>query len=70
MSQENRLNLTFIPSEYWNNPLSAFKITNKKKSIPKNSSFFLLWNKNIKNEAKLEELLKNNFHTVQANKIL
>jgi len=40
----NKLELIFIPSSYWNEPLSGFELISKGTELPRNSSFFLLWN--------------------------
>ncbi|MBN1214745.1 MAG: DEAD/DEAH box helicase [Candidatus Lokiarchaeota archaeon] len=37
------LQLTYIPSDYWNHELSKFSLFSNTKEIPKNSNFFILW---------------------------
>ncbi|GAI69758.1 unnamed protein product, partial [marine sediment metagenome] len=44
MKLVNKLELIYIPAPYWNEPLSGFELISKGKQLPRNSSFFLLWN--------------------------
>ncbi|MBN1803225.1 MAG: DEAD/DEAH box helicase [Candidatus Lokiarchaeota archaeon] len=39
----DNLELTFIPSKYWNKQESGFKLLTKGKEVPKDVNFFLLW---------------------------
>ena len=54
-----RVELTYIPAEYWNEPISGFELISKGKELPKNSSFFLLWNPLNQSE---EQFIKNVKH--------
>ena len=40
----DRLQLTFIPAEYWNNPLSEFNVLKRQRenAIPEDSNFFFI----------------------------
>ncbi|MHA1149329.1 MAG: DEAD/DEAH box helicase [Promethearchaeota archaeon] len=69
MQQKDKVHLTFIPPEYWNTQLSEFNIVQKNKSLPKGSSFFLLWNNQIKKESALNTAVKNNFPSIPANRL-
>ncbi|MHA1670841.1 MAG: DEAD/DEAH box helicase [Promethearchaeota archaeon] len=39
----NKLELIFIPSSYWNEPRSGFKLNSKGSNLPTDSNFFFLW---------------------------
>jgi len=70
MKLVNKLELIYIPASYWNEPLSGFELISKAKQLPRNSSFFLLWNPTNPSEKELIEQLKLNFPTIPANKLL
>ncbi|MHA1486330.1 MAG: DEAD/DEAH box helicase [Promethearchaeota archaeon] len=70
MKLVNKLELIYIPASYWNEPLSGFELISKTKQLPKNSSFFLLWNPTNPSEKELTEHIKINFPTIPANKLL
>ncbi len=70
MKLVNKLELIYIPVSYWNEPLSGFELISKGKQLPKNSSFFLLWNPTNPSEKELTEQIKLNFPTIPANKLL
>ncbi|MBY9007282.1 MAG: DEAD/DEAH box helicase [Candidatus Lokiarchaeota archaeon] len=55
------LQLTYIPSEYWNSEASKFTILSKKINIPKKSSFFILWINNSSLEGNLAMEISQSF---------
>jgi SNF2 family DNA or RNA helicase len=70
MKLVNKLELIYIPSSYWNEPLSGFELISKAKQLPRNSSFFLLWSPANSSEKELTERIKLSFPTIPANKLL
>ncbi|MBA7703893.1 hypothetical protein ES703_112690 [subsurface metagenome] len=70
MKLVNKLELIYIPASYWNEPLSGFELISKGKQLPRNSSFFLLWNPTNPSEKELTEHIKLSFPTIPANKLL
>jgi SNF2 family DNA or RNA helicase len=70
MKLVNKLELIYIPASYWNEPLSGFEIISNVKKLPRNSSFFLLWNPENPKEKELTEQIKLSFPTIPANKLL
>jgi hypothetical protein len=70
MKLVNKLELIYIPASYWNQPLSGFELISKAKQLPRNSSFFLLWNPTNPSEKELTERIKLSFPTIPANKLL
>ncbi|MHA1509124.1 MAG: DEAD/DEAH box helicase, partial [Promethearchaeota archaeon] len=70
MKLANKLELIYIPASYWNEPLSGFELISKAKQLPRNSSFFLLWNPINPSEKELTESIKLSFPTIPANKLL
>jgi len=70
MKLVNKLELIYIPASYWNEPLSGFELISKAKQLPRNSSFFLLWNPTNPSEKELIERIKLSFPTIPANKLL
>ncbi|TFG09573.1 MAG: hypothetical protein EU535_08960, partial [Promethearchaeota archaeon] len=70
MPQRNTIHLTFVPFEYWKNPLSEFKIVQSDKALPEGSSFFLVWHDELKEEPDLVKVIEHNFPSIPANKLL
>ena len=70
MKLDNKLELIYIPASYWNEPLSGLELISKGKQLPRNSSFFLLWNPANSSEKELTKHIKINFPTIPANKLL
>lgn len=66
----NNLELTFIPSKYWSEPLSGFKLLTKGKILPKGSNFFIFWVPVISSEDELEKRIHQTFPSIPANKLL
>ncbi len=71
------LQLTYIPSKYWNKETSGFALLTKKVDIPRDTGFFLFWiTDSITNEtpqAKIEDIERNiirNFPKIPAKKLL
>ena len=70
MKQINKLELTYIPSTYWNEPLSRFELISEGKQLPQNSSFFILWIPSNQSEEKLIDHIELKFPTIPAKKLL
>ncbi len=70
MKQINKLELTYIPPTYWNEPLSRFELISEGKKLPQNSSFFLLWIPSNQSEEKVIEYIEMKFPTIPAKKLL
>jgi len=70
MKLVDKLELIYIPASYWNEPLSGFELISKAKQLPRNSSFFLLWNPTNPSEKELTEQTRLSFPTIPANKLL
>ncbi len=65
-----RLQLTYIPAQYWNESISDFSLDSKKKTIPENASFFLIWIPLNQSEAELIRQIKYFFPNIPAEKLL
>ena len=63
------LQLSFIPSKYWNEPLSNFELIDKGKHLPKDANFFLLWSPSISREKDLDEIINHTFPNVPVDKL-
>ena len=70
MKLTNKLELTYIPTIYWNEPLSGFELITKGKQLPINTNFFLLWSLSNQLEDELTESIKLTFPSIPANKLL
>ncbi|KKN05556.1 hypothetical protein LCGC14_1086170 [marine sediment metagenome] len=70
MNQINNLELTYIPSTYWNEPSSRFELISKGKQLPQNYSFFLLWMPSNQSEKELTENIELKFPSIPAKKLL
>ncbi len=70
MNLTHKLELTYIPSDYWNERASDFELISKGKDLPKNTSFFLLWIPAINSEKKLTESIILTFPALPVNKLL
>ncbi|MFX1274518.1 MAG: DEAD/DEAH box helicase [Promethearchaeota archaeon] len=65
-----KLELTFIPSEYWNESPSKFELLSKGKKLPKNAHFFLFWIPSINSEQELINQILSVFPKIPASKLL
>ena len=66
-----RVELTYIPAEYWNEPISGFELTSKgNNNLPKSSNFFLLWMPKNSSNQELTEQIMRVFPSIPANKLL
>jgi len=66
-----RVELTYIPAEYWNEPISGFEVTSKdNKNLPKTSNFFLLWIPSNSSNLELSKHIKLIFPHIPINKLL
>ena len=63
------LNLCFIPSEYWIEPLSMFKLIDNEKPLPKDVNFFLLWSSSNSSEEDLAKNINHVFPSIPVNKL-
>ena len=70
MNLTHKLELTYIPSAYWNEQLSDFKLISNGKDLPKNTNFFLLWIPANNSEKKLNESINHTFPAIPVNKLL
>ena len=70
MNFNDNLQLLYIPSTYWNEPLSGFKLISQGKELPKDSSFFIAWIPKNPPEKELINYINTTFPTVPANKLL
>ncbi|MBY9012561.1 MAG: DEAD/DEAH box helicase [Candidatus Lokiarchaeota archaeon] len=66
----NKLELIFIPSSYWNEPLSGFKLISKGSDLPADSNFFVLWIPSNGSEEFLSEQITETFPSIPAKKLL
>ena len=68
----DRLQLTFIPAEYWNNPLSEFNVLKRQRenAIPEDSNFFLLWSVSDQSEQELSKKIKSIFPEIPVDKLI
>ena len=67
----DRLQLTFIPAEYWNNPLSEFNVLKRQRenAIPEDSNFFLLWSLSDQSEQEFSRKIKSIFPEIPVDKL-
>jgi SNF2 family DNA or RNA helicase len=63
------LQLNFIPSKYWNEPLSNFELIDKGKHLPKDTNFFLLWSSSNNREKDLNDIINHTFPNVPVDKL-
>ena len=61
MNLNPNLQLTYIPSQYWNADVSKFNVFPKNTKIPKNTSFFILWIPNLPSEDNLIKEINKSF---------
>lgn len=70
MKNNENLQLTYIPSRYWNNQKSGFILTNNSKKIPHDASFFILWLSNSNSIKDLEQIISVIYPEIPLNKLL
>ncbi|TFG16501.1 MAG: DEAD/DEAH box helicase [Promethearchaeota archaeon] len=70
MALRDKLELIFIPSSYWNDPLSNFKLFSKENTLLKSSSFFFMWTKIKNSEGELNEHIKFAFPSIPSEKLV
>ena len=70
MKFDNKLELIFIPSSYWNEPLSGFKLSSKGADLPPDSNFFILWIPSNDSEEVLSKQIKEIFPSIPVEKLL
>ncbi len=66
----NKLELIFIPSSYWNEPLSGFKLSFKGPDLPADSNFFILWIPSNISEEFLSKQIAEIFPSIPVEKLL
>jgi len=66
----NKLELIFIPSSYWNEPLSGFKLSSKGPDLPADSNFFILWIPSNISEEFLSKQITEIFPSIPVEKLL
>jgi len=64
----DKLQLTFVPPEYWNNSNSGFKLLNDN-IIPEDSNFFILWCASSQTEQELSKKIQNLFPNIPVDKL-
>ncbi len=64
------LQLSYIPSKYWTNPLSGFELLNKDTKLPENADFFIFWSDQLSTETQLSKLLNFTFPEIPVQKLL
>jgi SNF2 family DNA or RNA helicase len=67
---QTKLNLSYIPSSYWNEKLSSFKIISGSKYPPKNTDFFFVWVEQDSSEKELNELIEFVFPSIPSEKLI
>lgn len=70
MKYGNKLELIFIPSSYWNEPLSGFTLSSKGQDLPNDSNFFILWIPSNNSEEILSKQITEIFPSVPIKKLL
>ena len=70
MKFSNNLELIFIPSSYWNEPLSEFQLISKEPDLPIDSNFFILWIPSNLSEEILSEQIMKIFPSIPVDKLL
>jgi len=66
----NKLELIFIPSSYWNEPLSGFELSSKAPDLPADSNFFILWIPLNNSEEFLSKQITEIFPNIPVEKLL
>lgn len=64
------LQLTYIPSNYWNNEKSQFTIESEEHNIPTSASFFLMWLESSNSEKNLEQQIIEHIPDIPIKKLL
>jgi len=70
MKLSNKLELLFIPSSYWSEPLSGFKLSSKSPDLPADSNFFVLWIPSNDSEEFLSEQITEILPSIPVKKLL
>jgi SNF2 family DNA or RNA helicase len=70
MNVSNKLQLLYIPTTYWNDPSSDFKLISKGKQPPAKSSFFILWIPSNQSDDILTEHIRLTFPSIPLTKLL
>lgn len=70
MNYTSKLELLFVPSSYWNEPLSGFKLTSNTSNLPTDSNFFLFWIPSNGSELFLSKQISKIFPSIPVEKLL
>ena len=70
MKPQINLELSYIPSSYWNEQLSGFKIISGTDDLPKNAEFFFVWVEQDCSEKDLNERIKLAFPSIPSEKLI
>ena len=69
MHISNKLQILYIPAEYWNSPISEFSLESKK-TLPQSASFFILWHPLVEDEKLLSTKISEVFPDIPVQKLL
>ncbi|TXT66493.1 MAG: RNA polymerase-associated protein RapA [Promethearchaeota archaeon] len=70
MNIDKQLELTYIPSKYWNEKASGFSLISASKKVPTDASFFLIWIPFQDSEESLEKKMQEKMRDIPINKLL
>ena len=68
--QEKALELSYIPSIYWNEQSSGFKLINGDVNLPENTNFFFVWTKDQLSEKELNICIERAFESIPPEKLI
>ncbi len=66
----SKIQLTYVPSQYWNFSSSGFKLHSKEGSLPKDASFFLMWIPQTESGTDLDLEINKTFPKIPVSKLL
>ena len=70
MKQHTSLELSYIPSLYWNEQLSSFKLISGDVNLPENTNFFFVWAKEQLSEKELNDCIERIFVSIPPEKLI
>ena len=70
MKQQKSLELSYIPSLYWNEQLSGFKFISEGVNLPENTNFFFVWTKEQVTEEELNKFIEHAFISIPPEKLI
>ena len=68
--KQDQLELIYIPSSYWKEKLSGFKITSGKNDLAQNTNFFLIWAQTGNSKDEIDKQVKLTFPSIPPEKLL